>query len=354
MSDAVLVLAWLLLAHLVADFVLQTGGVARRKAGHGAEAAGGLLAHGFVVAACLIPVALAYGGRGWVFLAVVGVSHVLIDRIKVILTRRAAIEALREARERHEGPQPPDHLGRAWTARPAGLFLLDQAAHLAVSGWGWAALLATTPLTTGWVGAIDWLLDGWDRATVHAVVGGLVVVGCLAIVNIRAASLFVGILVRPVEAGEDGEHRWGGRAAPAVQAPTAPGDADRPRRWSIRLGPLAAQVTSEAAAVAPRPGSGVAAATGADPASGGSLPLGASARVGATIGILERILVVVFVLTGSDVAIGFVVAAKTLARFKLLDDRAFAEYYLLGTLASVAVAILSALVGRAALTALLS
>jgi hypothetical protein len=83
-------------------------------------------------------------------------------------------------------------------------------------------------------------------------------------------------------------------------------------------------------------------------------PLGASARVGATIGILERILTVTFVMTGTDVAIGFVVAAKTLARFRLLDDRAFAEYYLLGTLASVSVAILSALVGRGALGLLLS
>ena len=85
-----------------------------------------------------------------------------------------------------------------------------------------------------------------------------------------------------------------------------------------------------------------------------SAPLGASARVGSTIGVLERILIIVFVLTGTDVAIGFVVAAKTLARFKLLDDRAFAEYYLLGTLASVAVAIGTALVGRAALTLLLA
>ncbi|GAC1664349.1 MAG: hypothetical protein NVS9B8_04610 [Candidatus Limnocylindrales bacterium] len=58
-------------------------------------------------------------------------------------------------------------------------------------------------------------------------------------------------------------------------------------------------------------------------------------------------------LTGSEAAIGFVVAAKTLARFRLLDDRDFAEYYLLGTLASVSVAIISALIGRAALGALL-
>ena len=52
---------------------------------------------------------------------------------------------------------------------------------------------------------------------------------------------------------------------------------------------------------------------------------------------------------GADAAIGFVIAAKTIARFRLLDDRDFAEYYLLGTLGSVSVAILTALVARAAL-----
>jgi len=55
------------------------------------------------------------------------------------------------------------------------------------------------------------------------------------------------------------------------------------------------------------------------------------------------------VLTGSTAAIGFVVAAKTLARFRQLDDRDFAEYYLLGTLASVGVALGSGLVAAAAL-----
>ena len=64
---------------------------------------------------------------------------------------------------------------------------------------------------------------------------------------------------------------------------------------------------------------------------------------------LERLLIVTFVLTGAEAAVGFVIAAKTLARFKQLDDRGFAEYYLLGTLASVGVAIISGLLGRAVL-----
>jgi hypothetical protein len=351
--DPVLVLAWLVLAHLGADFVLQTNWIAGAKSGHGTRAVWGLLAHGLIVTICVARVGLAYGERGWSFVVVTGVSHVLIDRTKVLLTRRAAAAALREARGRHEGPQPPDHLGRAWTPRPAALFLADQAAHLTVAFVAWAALLAMTPLAAAWSSGVDGWLGSWSRAGFHAIVGGAVVLAILLIANVRAASLFVGVLVRPVEAGEGGEHRWGSRAAPAVDASAvanstapAPPSAANPgiRRWSVRLGPLDAQVVAEPHG----PTATTPTHTHAAP------PLGLSARVGSTIGVLERLLIVVFVLTGTDVAIGFVVAAKTLARFRLLDDRDFAEYYLLGTLASVAVAIVTALVGRAALTALLA
>lgn len=358
MADPILVLVLLVLAHLVADFVLQTGSMAGAKASHGSRAALGLFAHGVVVAACVVPAGLAFGERGWAFVALTGLSHVAIDRTKVVLTRRAAAAALREAHARHEGPQPPDHLGRAWTPRPAALFLADQGAHLVVAGLGWAVLLAGIPLAAGWTSTIDGLIGGWDRAVVHAVVGTGAILCALAIVNVRAASLFVGVLVRPVEAGDDGEQRWGGRAGRAADAPAvaaagpgpAPAAVAAPvRRWSIRIGPLDARVTAEPDGAAARAG----AATGTPAAALPAAPLGASARVGSTIGVLERILIVVFVLTGTEAAIGFVVAAKTLARFRLLDDRDFAEYYLLGTLASVAVAIVTALVGRAALTALL-
>jgi hypothetical protein len=342
-ADPILVVAWLVLAHVVADFVLQTGSIALAKASTGSRAVGGLIAHAVIVGLCVAPVGLAFGDRGWWYVLVTVVSHVVIDRTKVVLTRRTAATALREAHERHEGPQPVEHLGRAWTPRPAALFLADQAAHVGVAVVAWAGLLSLSPLEPGWSDDVGRVLGGLDATAVHAAASVGVVLSTLLIVNVRAASLFVGILVRPVEAGIDGEHRWGGRAGPAVDPTAAAAAAEGARRWSVRLGPLEGRVVSEPA-VAPRAAS----------AAAGDAPLGASARVGATIGILERILIVVFVLTGTDVAIGFVVAAKTLARFRLLDDRAFAEYYLLGTLASVAVAIVTALVGRAALAALLA
>ncbi len=356
MTDPILVLAWLVLAHLSADFLFQTGEIVRAKSDHGSRALRGLAAHGAIVAICLVPVGLAWGGPGWAFVAVSAILHVLIDRSKVLLTRRAAASALVAAHSRHEGVQPSDHLGRAWTPWPAALFILDQLAHLLVAFVAWAVLLSSAPLQQAWIDVVNQVLGSWDRAAVHDVVSATVVLSCLAIANILAASIFVAVLVRPVEQTE-GETRWGGRAGPSVVdvPPAAPGAGpsagaaplDRSRGWSVRIGPLETRIEAE-----PDPPS-TAAPTAAEVAHAAA-PRAQTARVGATIGVLERILVVVFVLTGTEAAIGFVVAAKTLARFRQLDDRDFAEYYLLGTLASVAVAIITAIVGRAALVALLA
>ena len=345
MTDAILVLAWLVLAHLAADFVFQSNAIVRAKNAGGGRAARGVLAHAAIVALCLVPVGLAWGGPGWLFVAWTTILHVVIDRAKIVLTRRAAAAALGEAGRRHEGSQPADHLGRAWTSRPAVLFIADQMAHLAVAGLGWLIFLAAaSSLQPGWTDLVDRVLGSLDRDGVHRVVSVAVVMASLAIVNLRAASIWVAILVRPVEEGE-GTVRWGDRAEPAITSAEAgepAATASRPRRWSLRIGPFDARIQEEAAA----PAAG-------DAAQDASPRPAQIARVGATIGILERILIVVFVLTGSEAAIGFVVAAKTLARFRLLDDRDFAEYYLLGTLASVAVAIITGLIARATLGVLL-
>ena len=71
-----------------------------------------------------------------------------------------------------------------------------------------------------------------------------------------------------------------------------------------------------------------------------------SDRMGSTIGVLERLLIVVLVPAGGPAAVGFVVAAKTLARFKELNKKRFAERYLLGTMASVTVALVSAIAAQ--------
>jgi hypothetical protein len=49
----------------------------------------------------------------------------------------------------------------------------------------------------------------------------------------------------------------------------------------------------------------------------------------------------IFVIAGQYEALGFVVAAKGLIRSKEFEDRDFTEYFLLGTLASVLIAVLT-------------
>jgi hypothetical protein len=70
---------------------------------------------------------------------------------------------------------------------------------------------------------------------------------------------------------------------------------------------------------------------------------------GRAIGWLERSLIFAFVLAGVPEAAAIVFAAKSIARFASLDQRPFAEYYLIGSLASVAVAVAGAAATRAIL-----
>lgn len=62
-------------------------------------------------------------------------------------------------------------------------------------------------------------------------------------------------------------------------------------------------------------------------------------NLGRLIGVLERLLVVTMVLEHAWAGIGLLVAAKSVARFKELDDRRFSEYYLVGTLGSLLIAL---------------
>ena len=62
-------------------------------------------------------------------------------------------------------------------------------------------------------------------------------------------------------------------------------------------------------------------------------------NAGRIIGILERIIIFFFVTIGQFAAVGFVIAAKGVVRYKELEDRNFAEYVLIGTLLSSLLAI---------------
>jgi hypothetical protein len=289
-ADPTLTLAWLVFAHLVSDFVIQTDRIATEKFGTGRRAWRGLGKHVLGVGICLLPFVAAFGAPGLALLIVVTFGHAIIDRSKIVWTRRVEAQALAEAQAAHAGSTPAEALGFAWTAKPAALFVLDQIVHVVVMVWAWALFIFNAPLTSLWVDGATRVMSGpsWDPAVVHRIALVSVVVIILLVVNVRGGSLLVAQLVRPrAVVGFD----------PRVDPPTT----------------------------------------------------GSPARVGEAIGVLERLLIVTFVLTGAEAAVGFVIAAKTLARFKQLDDRGFAEYYLLGTLASVSVAIASGLLARAVL-----
>jgi hypothetical protein len=307
--SAILLIALAILAHLVADFVLQTDAIAEAKSAPDERAWRGLGIHAAIVAICLLPFVVAYGARGLGYLIIVALAHGLIDRSKVVLHRRAVRPATStvaapaatpapgvtsnagEPATEHEPARvasPPDAPGdRAWTPLPAALFLADQAAHFVVLIVGASVLLLGQPTLSAWNDLVNAIgANVLPVADLGAAVTTVVVVVDLLILNIRGGFFLVGILLAP--------RGYASGSAPGPE------------------------------------------------------------RVGATIGILERLIVCVLVLAGQAAAIGFVIAAKTLARFRQLDDRHFAEYYLVGTLASVTLALSTSIVAAAAITAALA
>lgn len=65
-------------------------------------------------------------------------------------------------------------------------------------------------------------------------------------------------------------------------------------------------------------------------------------NAGALIGILERCIILLLLSAGQYSAIGFVLTAKSIARYnKIADDPRFSEYYLLGTLLSAMLVIVA-------------
>jgi hypothetical protein len=281
-AEPTLVIGWLLVAHLAADFVLQTDHMAIGKFGDGPEAWRALGAHAAVVGLVNLPAVLVFGVSGLLFVVLTVLSHGAIDRAKIVLTRRVEPRGAAGEEPSADDVAAGPALDRAWTPVPGLLFAMDQFAHIGVLVAAWAVLLSGAVPLQGFTEAISTLPGTADGAGFHRNVLSGVVLASLLIVNIRAASLFVATLVRP---------------------PNMRGDA-------------------------------------------GHAP---QARIGAVIGVLERLLIAALVLGGAVATIGLVVAAKTLARFKQLDDREFAEYYLLGTLASVTIAVATSLLAAAVL-----
>ena len=280
MNGGVLVLSWLVLGHLLADFVLQPDHVATRKFGRGPEAWRALGTHVLIVGLVAAPIVLVYGLPGIAYVAVTVITHLLIDRTKIVATLRMDQAPTSE-------PAGDPEMVPGWSPMPGVWFLLDQLAHLAVLVGAWALFLARAEPLDWWNDVVARIAASGDGEAIGRIALGAVVISALVVANTRAGSLFVGTLVR----------------------------APRP--------PVVNDVRT---------------------ADGPSV-----ARIGATIGVIERLLIATLVLAGGVAAVGLVIAAKTIARFRQLEDRLFAEYYLLGTLASVSLAVITSLIAQMAL-----
>ncbi len=228
----------LLLAHALADFVLQSKAMAEAKA---RRAPGPLALHILIVAATATLATGPTTAAHALPLLALAAAHLIIDLIKSTL--------------------PQDRLAP---------FLLDQSAHLATLA-ATAALWPDLFATGLWAPTAHWL------PALMALTAGL-------IIATRAGGFAVGLLMA----------RWGDTALPK-------GLTD-----------------------------------------GGFL-----------IGLLERGLIFLFVLTDEPQAIGFLIAAKSVLRFDTAKtDHRTGEYVIIGTLASFAWALLAAYATLALFSAL--
>jgi hypothetical protein len=240
------------------------------------------------VAVLLAPLAYAYGSPALIAVAVVAVPW-------FALTFRGL------------GPLAPRRDEGEWSPAGALWMLAEVAVSLAVILVAWLAI-RDAPLNTWLAGNFTQPHPAASEEVTHWLGFGFMV-WSLLIANSVAGSRLVA-LVLPPEADR-----------PAVEAPTG-----ARAGYRLRLGPFSTRIEPE-----PIP------------------PIHEPDSVGATIGVMERLLIVVLILGRVEAAIGLVVAAKTIARFKQLDERHFAERYLVGTLASVTIAVATGLIARSAL-----
>ncbi|WP_277673643.1 DUF3307 domain-containing protein [Piscibacillus halophilus] len=69
-------------------------------------------------------------------------------------------------------------------------------------------------------------------------------------------------------------------------------------------------------------------------------------KIGRYIGMLERVLIMMFVYSGQVMGITIILAIKSITRFKQFDDKRFAEYYLIGTLMSMIIGLIFGYLAR--------
>lgn len=298
-------LFWLLfLGHLLGDYYLQSEQMAQGKQRH----VGWLLLHCLVYAIAmgitLSPVLLTEGWPWHMSLLLFGipaVSHAVIDCVKALFTRRPVKDIPRFDRK---------------------VFLIDQLLHLAV-------IIGVTAWHGTVVGQLDinpWgalLLDGYGMLGLQEMAGPFQALRilCLLLVIGKPANVAIRKVIakRPAKPVPPPPKQ----AAPAPKKTTLL--SGRPLDVLIQIMEPPQQQEADADQAAEPQGPAEAAESAAE-----------EARTGRWIGVLERVLVVALMMLGEYGAVGLVFTAKSLTRFdRIVKDKGFAEYYLIGTLASI-------------------
>ena len=229
----------LLAAHVLGDYLFQSGGLARRKRNE----RGSLLVHCLLyTAACALMALLVYSAPFAVGFAVLAAGHLVIDAVKFRCTRGRSADTPEGERR---------------------IYIIDQLAHLFLT-----AVIA------------------FALAAGRYAAGGLPLLRTvLQIVQLPASVAF----------------SWG---------------------LMLLLVGKPANITIKKLIYKPE--------TGEDE------PVGEKTmKAGGFIGLLERLIILIFLSIQQYSAIGLVLTAKSIARYdKISKDRSFAEYYLLGTLLS--------------------
>lgn len=271
---------WLLvLAHGLADFILQTDRISAAKCKHKWQ---GYARHGLAVFICTFAAVHFYGWKSALLAAgLVTAAHVALDWLKNIGRTLYAKILKREAR-----PGVP------------GL-LMDQSLHLLTLLWAWRLL--DRPVDTAVAGFYAGVLaplgqfSGAEKVVSGLAVYILVAFGGAVLIRFALDQVFpLGYI--------DGKQRKKLDKAPSPVAD------EQGKELDIVPNPVADEQGKEVAA-------------------------------GKYIGILERILILTLTVTGNISAISVVFAAKSIARFSELSNKQFAEYYLVGTLLSFLLAL---------------
>ncbi len=165
---------------------------------------------------------------------------------------------------------------------------------------------------------------GFDGCTVHGLTVLFFIISALLYLSSPANAIIKGVLKRSGVFPEDIEarRRPGGDDGEGNTEPNNPHDADDDEYRGADRNAVAAVGARNFVVVT---------AIDADTD---------TARRGAIIGTLERWVAFVLVLTGQYTALAFVIAAKSIARYKRInEEEKFGEYFLIGTLTSIGIAL---------------